>query len=73
MGERKARAAGINKKDLTERLAVRTDGGHAIPLEQSSKLVTLAFICPSAMVSFPALNPIKPHNPQVAVLPRQFL
>jgi hypothetical protein len=33
----------------------------------------LTFMYPSLLVSFPALNPIEPHAPPVAVLPRQFL
>ena len=59
--------------DLTGRLTVRADDGHAPPLGASGKVVNLAFILPSPLVRFPALNPIKPQAPPVAVLPRQFL
>ena len=46
---------------------------HHLSAYCSGKVFSLAHIRQSPLVSFPALNPIKPHAPPVAVLPRQFL
>src|SRR3989338_1245442 len=43
-------------RDLTRHLTARADGGHAPPLGLLSKVFSLAFILPSLLVRFPALN-----------------
>ena len=47
--------------DLTARLKVRADDGHATPLSLSGKPVRMTFILLSTLVRFPAFNPIKPQ------------
>ena len=59
--------------DLTGHLTTRAGDGHAPPLGESGKVVSLAFILPSPPVRFQALTPIKPQVPPLVVLPRQFL
>src|SRR3989344_1827759 len=47
--------------DLTGQFTPRADDGHAPPLGSSGKIFSLAFILPSPLVIFPALNPIEPQ------------
>jgi hypothetical protein len=46
---------------LSARLTVRADDGHAPPLGLSGKPFRLTINLPSALVRFPALNPIEPQ------------
>lgn len=55
--------------DLTARLTVRADDGHALPLGSSGKVFSLTFILPSALVRFSVLSPIEPHVPPLVCPP----
>ncbi len=59
--------------DLTGHFTARTVDGHALPLCELAKVISLSFILQSDQVSFPALNPIKPQASLLVVRPRQFL
>ncbi len=59
--------------DLTARLTVRADDGHAPPLGLSGKLFKLTLILPSSLVRFPALNPIEPQCPPLVCSPANSL
>lgn len=59
--------------DLTARLTVRADGGHAPPLGLSGKPFRLTIILPSALVRFPVSNPIEPHDPPLVCPPANSL
>jgi hypothetical protein len=59
--------------DLTARLTVRADDGHAPPLGLSGKPFRLTLILPSSLVRFPALNPIKPQCPPLVCSPANSL
>ncbi len=59
--------------DLTARLTVRADDGHAPPLGLSGKPVRLTFTLPSSLVRFPALNPIEPQRPPLVCSPANSL
>ena len=55
--------------DLTGHLTARADDGHAIPLSASGKPFRLTIIVLSPLVSFPALNPIKPQTAPLVCSP----
>ena len=59
--------------DLTGHFTTRAGDGHAPPLRESGKVVSLAVILRSLLVRFQALTPIEPQVPPLVVLPRQFL
>ena len=59
--------------DLTARLTVRADDGHAAPLSLSGKPFRLTLILLSFLVRFPALNPIEPQPPPLVCSPANSL
>ena len=59
--------------DLTARLTVRADDGHAPPLGASGKTFSLTFILPSTLVRFSVSNPIEPHGPPLVCSPANSL
>jgi hypothetical protein len=59
--------------DLTARLTVRADDGHALPLGLSGKPFKLTLILPSIPVRFSALNPIEPQRPTLVCSPANSL
>ena len=59
--------------DLTGHFTTRTGDGHAPPLRESGKVISLAVILRSPPVSFQVLTPIEPQVPPLVVLPRLFL
>ena len=59
--------------DLTARLTVRADDGHAPPLSLSGKPFRLTFILLSIPVRFPALDPIEPQPPPLVCSPANSL
>ncbi len=59
--------------DLTARLTVRADDGHAAPLSLSGKPFRLTLILLSPLVRFPAFNPIKPQRPPLVCSPANSL
>ena len=59
--------------DLTARLKVRADDGHATPLSLSGKPVRLTFILLSALVRCPVSNPIEPQPTPLVCSPANSL
>ncbi len=59
--------------DLTARLTVRADDGHAPPLSLFGKPFRLTFILLSIPVRCPALDPIKPQPPPLVCSPANSL
>ena len=59
--------------DLTARLTVRADDGHAPPLSLFGKPFRLTFILLSFLVRCPALNPIEPQRPPLVCSPANSL
>ena len=59
--------------DLTARLTVRADDGHAPPLSLFGKPFRLTFILLSIPVRFPALDPIEPQPPPLVCSPANSL
>jgi hypothetical protein len=59
--------------DLTARLTVRADDGHAPLLSLSGKPFRLTFILLSIPVRFPALDPIEPQPPPLVCSPANSL
>ena len=59
--------------DLTARLTVRAEDGHAPPLGLSGKPFRLTLTLPSSLVRFPALNPIEPQCPPLVCSPANSL
>jgi len=59
--------------DLTARLTVRADNGHAPPLSLSGKPFRLTFNLLSFLVRCPALNPIEPQRPPLVCSPANSL
>ena len=59
--------------DLTARLTVRADDGHAPPLSLFGKPFRLTFILLSTLVRCPELNPIEPQRPPLVCSPANSL
>ncbi len=59
--------------DLTARLKVRADDGHATPLSLFGKPFRMTFILLSTLVRCSALNPIKPQPPPIVCSPANSL